>query len=222
MQSYLRRIPFVETIMQRTKRFVSSLLTYSIINEYPPLDSNSLFGFNITQVDDNRILLVGGKDKLNNPNLVFWQGSFIGTSLSTFNWIQIEPESVTPRFQPLCFKLRDTLYIVGGYCIENEGYSDGDALYCCDKYNLKEDKYYKNIHFVPCALSSGNKVATDANETYALIIGKKNHWAYSRTLTSYLIFKEEVGFQELTGVEFDDNLANIELDSFETTLFRIK
>ena len=222
MQTYLRRIPFMETIIQRTKRSVSSFLTYSIINAYQPLDSTSLIGFNITQVDDNRILLVGGKDKWNNPNLVFWQGSFIGASLSTLNWTQIELESVTPRFQPLCFKLRDTIYIVGGYCIEKEGYSDGDALYSCDNYNLKEGEYYKNVHFVPYALSSGNKVATDTNETYALIIGKKNHWAYSRTLTSYLIFKEKVGFQELTGVEFDDDLASIELNSFETTLFGIR
>ena len=216
-------IPFFEVLLQRFKKSSqSSFLTYSETSVYRPLDSNSVIGFNITQIEDNRILLVGGKDEFNNPNLVLWQGSFAKKDLSSLSWFPIEFQSITPRFKPLCFKLGHNLYIAGGYSIENNDAKDGEALYCCDRYSFKEGKYYKNVHCLPYALSNANRVVTGTDETYALIIGKRQQLADLGILTCYITFNHEDGFVELTDVEFDEDLDTLEIDPFEAMLFTIK
>ena len=47
-------------------------------------------------IEGDSIRNYGGKDKCNNPNLIFWQGSLDGANLSVLNWIPIELESLTP------------------------------------------------------------------------------------------------------------------------------
>jgi hypothetical protein len=225
--SYLRKIPLFGNYLHVSKSSRPSCLTYSAESAYRPLDSNGMIGFNITQIGDNSILLVGGMDEFNKPNLVFWQGSFAESRFSTLCWVPIELPSVTPRFRPLCFKLCDNLYISGGLSIESDCSKDGEDLFCCDKYDLKEGKYYKNVYCLPYPLSSANKVVTNTDETYALIIANKNQSLGSthqdlRGVTSYITFKQEAGFVELTGVEFDEDLADLKINLFETTLFRIK
>ena len=220
--NYMNRFPCLLALLQRTKCFGPSRLNYTSHLTFRPLDSNSLIGFSIAQVGDNSIFLVGGKDEMGNPNLVFWRGSIAGNNFRNLSWIPIELPSITSRFQPLCFKLGHNLYIAGGYCIANDSSQDGEALYCCDKYNLQEGKYYKNVYCLPYALSDENKVVTNTDETYALIMVNKNRPSYSRRKTNYITFTKEVGFEELTSVEFDEDLSNLELNSLDATMFRIK
>ena len=97
------------------------------------------------------------------------------------------------RTRPLCFKLKESLYIAGSYPIwsntkgwigtehgnlehTNFQHNTGDNFkttdcVCCDKLDLSNEKYYSNICSTPAPLKylTNLKVTTNKNESMAII-----------------------------------------------------
>ena len=75
----------------------------------------------------------------------------------------------------VCFKLGENLYIIGvdkkpivQEDAEEQQYSGG-KLYC-DRYDLKEEKYKKNVHKVPSTFfACPESLLIDQNDTFVLI-----------------------------------------------------
>ena len=88
----------------------------------------------------------------------------------------------------ICFKLKDNLYIAGGFDIKYR------QRYCCDRYNLTESKYYYTDYVIPdnIALYNGDyyncRTIINAEESIATII----------TQTENVVsFTENGGFKEV-------------------------
>ena len=154
--------------------------------------SINLRKFTITRLSHNKVMIIGGEMKNNirlynnvAPNIILWQGNLSNDGIHV-DWmrINIECDVGSNRLEPLCFKLNDNLYIVGGY----SEFDEIDEDWCnrknpwlaesertsrfrwCDRYNLKQGTYHQNVYYIPYSVNSdSNMVATDAKETFALI-----------------------------------------------------
>ena len=170
--------------------------------------------FTLVRVAQNQLLLVGGfqysywKNETLKPNHVLWQGTLTKNEKSV-TWIALNVESIPMRLNPICFKLKDNVYIVGENELKNiypnitklTGMCNGCFSYlnysciCCDRYNLKEGKYYSNVHSLPYPLISDEvtNVATDEKDTFAIIPNCNQTLGTGKLL----IFTENVGFEEV-------------------------
>ena len=116
------------------------------------------------------------------------------------------PPFMGSGFRPICFKLKDNLYVAGGETIADTNVcSSGSTktvlhrtnLLCCDRYNLKEKTYHKYVYSLPYYVNDVDKILTDAEETFAII---------SRMKTGKcLVFTEKDGFEELPNFTFGEN-----------------
>ena len=87
------------------------------------------------------------------------------------------------RSKPLCFELNNSLYIAGHVPCDNchsehrilieDHYShvDKNDCKCCDRFDLSNDKYHRNVHFMPLSLKRviQPKIVTDKHEAFAVI-----------------------------------------------------
>ena len=156
--------------------------------------------------------------------IVISSGSFPGIIQGTISdnnrvikWTSTQVEKMWMRNNPICFKLKDNIYIVGkskNQCIHGHVFrshyrynpqrnvrlsSCTNICDGCDKYNYKERKFYPNVHHIPYALNKNPyvKIATDKDETFALLIF--TFQTYGRALQATekrLMFTEKEGFVE--------------------------
>ena len=116
------------------------------------------------------------------------------------SWKSKYIDEMPSRPQPFCFKLKNNLYIAGNctiawypsrlnekernlMCTSCRGFTScynsngtrkaSKAIYCCccDKFNLSDEKYYRNICSLPRPIENltNLKVTTNKNESLALI-----------------------------------------------------
>ena len=170
-------------------------LTYlsPLIQAPPPL--TDIINFTLTRVSHDKMMLAGGFfASYNKPNPFLWQGTLVN-EVTPLTWESVTDVSITLRLSPTCFKLKDNFYIVGGETPVTTGaanFISHNYLLCCDKYNLKEKKYYHTAHTLPYpVLGYKSMVATDENETFAIIMN-------CMTNGRALIFTENRGFEEIS------------------------
>ena len=104
------------------------------------------------------------------------------------HWEKIDIEFPIPRMWPVCFKLKDNLYICGGHGPEDASDVNGVTSFgltyftCCDSYNLHEGKYHQSVHLLPYPIFNVNNIVTDADESFAIMIDntKKNVSIYRK------------------------------------------
>ena len=128
------------------------------------------------------------------------------------------------RRRPVCFKLRETLYIAGGHdnctsadncnpseirkdCIQkkyircnpvsyNDEETERNICFCCDKYNLVESKYYRNVHSMPSVAMASRQISnvvTDEEEQFAVIAPCQCETNENQNM---IMFTEDNGFEE--------------------------
>ena len=153
-----------------------------------PDDIQRMKEFAILKLTKTSIILIGGyfkndygKEAWLTRNKVFLQGTFRDGN-SKITWDSIDIGGYWTSINPICFKLKDNIYITGNrthYCSSNQDHVDSLACpYCviphksCDKYDYKEKKIYLNMYSMPYALSADSflKIATDKNEHFAILL----------------------------------------------------
>ena len=69
------------------------------------------------------------------------------------------------------FELKETFYIIRDIAIATLNTNlNCKSLFCRDSYYLQQGKEEKSVHLLPYPLSDMDKVCTDAEETFALIL----------------------------------------------------
>ena len=136
---------------------------------------------------------------------VIWQAT-LTNDIRKIAWSSTCTGKMWIRTRPVCFKLKDKVYIAGRYryCNNprdrayNVTFSFCDKV-CkgCDIYNYKTKKLYLNVHCLPYALckSSVVRVATNKNEDIAILV------LTVLGVEQMLIFTHEEGFIEPKGYE---------------------
>jgi hypothetical protein len=154
---------------------------------------------------------------LENENCVKW------------NEIEIELDNLDTRhlrYNPICFKLKDNLYIAGGYTYESSLYSfykDGLVRVnsTCDRYNLVEKKYYSTTFYWPINTDNFHgphgavtlsKVVTNVTETLAVII------IANEVGRKMILFTEDTGFEMFTCEQLPTLSAGFVFTSEQSTL----
>ena len=195
-------------------------------------ENNTIGTFNecaIIQSGLNEVILVGGKNGRNKLNRTLWKMELKHCYTEPFDsqclWKAVDMGSVKPRIRPICFRLRDNIYIAGGQtlnesdecmCVGEDYYLDLDqdgiqkcfvrncnsknkwtSLLCCDRYNVLQEKYYESVHHLPYSINDVDKIVTSADETFAIITRKNTG--------TCLVFTEEKGYQELPNSIIDEN-----------------
>ena len=171
--------------------------TYSSSMVEFPFQLRGITQFSVIRVAQNKIMLVGGiyqqtssDSRINEKyNQILWQCTLTNDQ-NDVTWMTLDSELIKVRLKPMCFKLKDNLYIAGG---EDEPKASSifsrNGLLCCDRYNMKENKYYKTLYTLPYPLSDvETSIATNDKETFALILDFTN--------TKILLFSEDEGFKE--------------------------
>ena len=105
------------------------------------------------------------------------------------SWRSTYINNMPYRRMPLCFKLKNSLYIVGHVpctdsCIlhdpchtiqirsmTSDQHFDVDDCKCCDRFDLLDEKYYRNVHSIPYSLKKviNPKVTKNEDESFAVI-----------------------------------------------------
>ena len=186
--------------------------TYSSkLIDLPP-ELKNLYCSTMTRVANDKIMLIGGKfekeNEIDEPNQYLWQGVMTNNETDV-EWEKIEVDLTKVRELPICFKLQDNVYIAGGL----DATDPGCRLVCCDRYNLKEGKYYETCHSLPQPNYYDDDIphtAIDDEESFAIIGGRNGKGRI-------LIFTENKGFEEV------QNFSAIETNyNASRTLIRLK
>ena len=169
-----------------------------------PLDLQGIFKCTIVQVEYDKFMLIGGSNNQQVPNMKIWQGKVFRENNTTWKhgtsgkitWSPINIELHEPLASPLCFKLKNNLYIAGGATTENPSGClhlssvdiHGKVHYFCHRYDMKNKEYYDCEYILPLSVNSFDKVTTSADEKFAIILTKEKG--------TILIFTEKDGFSE--------------------------
>ena len=156
-------------------------------------------------------------------NTILWEGT-IGkleyTSGSKLQHTFVKWESISlpfpfiqGRLSPLCFRLKNNLYIAGGADPQLRGLPyDKDyemRRMTCDLFDIQETKYHPSKYRLPYKLFDDiHKVATNEEETLALII----------TTYGVVIFTEEDGFFDFPNDRIQSKLTRSFKPSFNPFL----
>ena len=180
-----------------------------------------------------------GPFKFYKPNELVWKGTLTQCGKSV-TWEKQDLGRIKMRIKPICFKLKDNLYIAGANpkpdnydenqcgwprCCQNPhfGYywmepdfckTCNQICVCCDKYDMKEGKYYHNVYSLPYPLTFYNhvKVATYENEEFALLVicNQDRDSSYDPVISpqrprkyTMLAFTEDEGFQDVSYKQFE-------------------
>ena len=112
-----------------------------------------------------------------------YQGDFKADT-NDVAWTELEPLRKT-RGLHITFKMKDNVYVAGGFDNEFEGLST------CEQFNLLECKWVNCKHSLPYALNSAS-VVVSADETFAVITGGITGEQFSSRV---IIFTEDTGFE---------------------------
>ena len=90
------------------------------------------------------------------------------------------------------FESKENFYIIRDNAIANDTNLNCKSLLCWDSYYLQHGKNEKSVHLLPYPLSDMDKVCTDAEETFALILRNTS----GEEVGGWLIFIEIRGVTE--------------------------
>ena len=170
----------------------------------------------LSLADGNR----GMTDSFETPKSYFNHNIHLGTvsiNGSDTVWDCKYIPNIPSRCRPLCFKMKNNLYIAG-HCsysplLEDnnpwdqwkkedpdmwhtfcENHSDFKDCICCDRFDISESKYYRNVHSLPTPLNRmyHPKLTTDRRENFAVI----EFFDPVDSKDMIWIFTEQEGFQE--------------------------
>ena len=144
----------------------------------------------------------------NQPKMEIWQGCLAkeeGNKNKMF-WknLALNYEHKGPIFarcNPICFFLKDDLYITGGF--NRDGYSltkMGNTFASCDRYNFVKEKFYHTRHCLPYHIDKyTSSVIANMEETLVLIYTKENDYLNNNNRQEKLIiFTEKRGFEDIS------------------------
>lgn len=172
-----------------------------------PHEIYTLQNFDIVRVGVNKLMIVGGKNSLGS-NFWLWQGELAHDGL-VIEWTRKYNLEGLRNFNSgyrVCFKLGDNLYIIGvdkksvvQEDAEGQHYSGG-KLYC-DRYDLKEEEYKKNVHKVPSTFfACPESLLINQNDTFVLI-------TTDVCQKSTLIFTADKGFEDPPKMIFSKGIS---------------
>ena len=175
--------PGQEIRQKSASRLNSQTLCSSVCLTRLPVSAN---GDTITSIGNNKVIFVGS----------YWV--FEGELTENDNdvtWKKLEfPKK--PRRCHMAFKLRNSIYIVGGYEQRNQAFEE---LSCCERYDLDENKWMECQHVLPYPLVCAS-VVVNVDETFAVIAGGYNkHDGPHNESSGIIIFTETDGFKLLEG-----------------------
>ena len=168
-----------------------------------------LYGCSFLRLNDHKVMIIGGFNELNIANLKLWE-AIITDGIESLQFKAVDIKPLKARRHPICFKLRNNLYIAGGKdprhekncidCYPSVDHPPSRYLLnhvCCDRYNIKERVYYGTDYRLPVLYSGFSRIATDQNETFAIIkIISHPYWT-KESDSIYLVFSESCGFKEM-------------------------
>ena len=182
-----------------------------------PEEIQQLSDFSVLTLSNDSIALIGGRygyysASYGSPvlNRVIWQGTLTDGN-TTIQWDAIDIGGSCMGCNPICFKLKNNVYITGDrkHCsCGNNRIWHSSCLSCThitntfDRYNYKEKKMYTDAYAMPDELSNmcqPVQIATDKNETFAVFVFK-NEPSYACGIgceVKMLIFTEEDGFVQV-------------------------
>ena len=137
-----------------------------------------------TKVDDKLKYLMGGtKFEINRTVLTIERVS------STMNIRYLRSRYIDEmpyRSKPLCFRLNNSLYMAGHvpcndcnskrhlteeHILNSDLHFDKDDCKCCDRVDLSNETYHRNVHSIPYSLKrvTKSKIVSDKDESFAVI-----------------------------------------------------
>ena len=195
-----------------------------------PEEVQRLSGFSLLNLTNNSIVLIGGRYVYCRVpsgsivlNRVMWQGTLTDGN-TKIAWNPIDIGGSCMGYNPICFKLKENVYITGDrkHCTSGNNHRWHLTCPSCirisntfDRYNYKEKKMYLNAHSIPNGLSKMEhpaKIVTDKNETFAVLVFKQVPPQEGRINCKLrmLIFTEEGGFVQVDNYEkFDNHLGRV-------------
>ena len=181
-------------------------------------DMHEIVGCCLVQAHENKVMLVGGfyrhysSHTVDMYNQKLWEGA-VADETENLIFRAVDLNHVQPRVYPMCFRLRDNVYIAGGEiyhlndncidgctCINHGYYKRDEALWhhlCCDRYDVKERKYYRTDYRLPFSCHGFSHVTTDEKQTFCIIKPSTNWSRKSGKENIFLVFSEDHGFEEL-------------------------
>ena len=196
-----------------------------------PTPLRTLVDFSMINISKNKVLVIGGGclsamrndqyndqvEHTNNANRLIWEGT-VNNKENDINWISLDCKIPKAFFSPICFKLKENIYIVGyGNCdYESTRYivghtelidrhCDYKSIGTCDKYNLLTSEYHENVWPLPYSVLMTDfmklykpsvRVMIDQKETFAIIKNAKyNEQLYKEA--TILLFTEKGGFENV-------------------------
>ena len=139
-------------------------------------------GDTITSIGQNKVMFIGS----------YWV--FEGEVTEAGNdvtWKTLEYPKV-PRRCHMAFKLKDSVYIAGGYEQHDQEFEE---LSSCERYDIKTETWMECPHLLPYPLVCGS-VVVNQEETLGVIIGGFYRHEGSHVESSHIItFSELEGFQ---------------------------
>ena len=97
------------------------------------------------------------------------------------------------RSRYIVFKMKDHVYLVGGYISPSKIEEIRKALNC-DKYSLKEQRWTTCKHSLPYPLEHAS-VVVSSDESCAIITGGQKDWRKKcKPSNRIIVFEEETGF----------------------------
>ena len=211
--------------------FLRAFMGYSSRRMDVPEELQRLKDFSLLNITNSCILLIGGKyGEINNVlNRVIWQGTLTDGNTKII-WKAINIGGSCIGFYPICFKLKDNVYITGDrkHCTSDTRNNSGDFITwhmpcpsciaisnTVDRYNYKEKKMYLNAYSIPDVLpKSFLKIATDKNETFAVLVFKRGHLRRLSREEKMLIFTKKYGFVQVDDYKQSDEEQHLTLNKF--------
>ena len=184
-----------------------------------PEEVQRLRDFSLLTLTNNSIVLIGGRyvyypapygsPAVDVLNRVIWQGTLTNGN-TKIEWDAINIGRSRMGYNPICFKLRDNVYITG----DHKNCSSDTLLRTFHRYNYKEKKMYLNAYSMPDGLSNMYhpvQIAKDENETFAVLVFKNIPPHISRRYGNMKmsIFTEEGGFVQV----YDNEQSDKELEN---------
>ena len=150
-----------------------------------PIPVDRVLFHSITKVYNNKVILVGGEVKCVVARLS--RSVYLGEltdNKTDVSWRELESMKKARKFH-IAFKMKHNMYVAGGIDISDK------TLSCCERFDLKKNKWFKCHHLLPYRLYDAS-VVVSADETFAVITGGYNGGRISDRI---IIFTEQDGFK---------------------------
>ena len=166
-----------------------------------PIPVDRVLFHSITNVDNNKVILVGGEVKCN----VAWlsKSVYLGElteDKSDVTWKELESMQKARKFH-ITFKMKQHVYVAGGIDVRDK------TLACCERFDLNENKWFKCHHVLPYRLYDAS-VVVSADETFAVITGGYKGGSISDGI---IIFTEQGGFKLMAANLLSERFGHVSI-----------